>query len=96
MNTAGILISYISQSPIVIFSLSTCPFCVKVRDLLEHKGLEFKEFKVDGMGTEGKTVRDALRQEYNHRTLPALFLKGKFVGGCDATMALNAEGKLQV
>eukprot|EP00008_Paramoeba_atlantica_P015702 CAMPEP_0201478878 /NCGR_PEP_ID=MMETSP0151_2-20130828/3642_1 /ASSEMBLY_ACC=CAM_ASM_000257 /TAXON_ID=200890 /ORGANISM="Paramoeba atlantica, Strain 621/1 / CCAP 1560/9" /LENGTH=48 /DNA_ID= /DNA_START= /DNA_END= /DNA_ORIENTATION= len=48
------------------------------------------------MGEEGEGIRKELRERYQHDTVPAVFLKGEFVGGCDSTMQWDREGKLHL
>lgn len=74
-----------------IYTTAFCPYCVRARMLLEHKGIEFTEFKVDG--------DSQLRQQMTERanggyTVPQIFINQQHIGGCDDIMALEARGQL--
>lgn len=74
-----------------IYTTAFCPYCVRARMLLEHKGIEFTELKVDG--------DSQLRQQMTERanggyTVPQIFINQQHIGGCDDIMALEARGQL--
>jgi len=61
----------------LIWSKSSCPFCVKAKMLLEQKGIEYEE-RIIGSGW---TREQLLESVPNARTVPQIFLDGKLVGG---------------
>ena len=74
-----------------IYTTTFCPYCVRAKSLLEHKGTEFTEIKVDG--------DSQLRQQMTERanggyTVPQIFINQQHIGGCDDIMALEARGQL--
>lgn len=74
-----------------IYSGDRCPYCVRAKDLLKRKGVDFIEYKVD--------IDDARREEMlartgGKRTIPQIFIDGEHVGGCDDLHALDSQGKL--
>jgi glutaredoxin 3 len=75
---------------VVIYRTPTCGYCFRVHQLLESKGVTFKE--VDVAGDEGKRrwLFDVTRQ----RTVPQVFINGKPVGGFDELARLNRSGEL--
>ena len=68
-----------------------CPYCVRAKQLLERKGIEYKEVN---LSTEAPEVRVELMQRTKHRTVPQIFIKDQFIGGFDQLYALEREGKL--
>lgn len=58
--------------------------------LLEHKGVEFNEIKVDG---DLETRQKMTRLSGGH-TVPQIFIDEKPIGGCDDLFALERQGKL--
>ncbi len=40
-------------------------------------------------------VREGIKEFSNWPTIPQLYVKGEFVGGCDITMELHRKGQLQ-
>lgn len=75
----------------VLYTKPTCPFCVRAKDLLTQKGIEFEDHDISS--------NPALRAEISasvggYRTVPMIFLDGKFIGGCSELQALAGAGKL--
>jgi len=74
-----------------IYTWSTCPFCLRAKDLLAEKSVEFTEYKIDG----DEAARSKMAQRANgRRTLPQIFINGQHVGGCDDLYRLDYQGKL--
>ncbi|MFW1858372.1 glutaredoxin 3 [Acinetobacter defluvii] len=76
---------------VIVYSTVSCPYCVRAKQLLERKGIEFKEVN---LSNEAPEVRVELMQRTKHRTVPQIFIKDQFIGGFDQLYALEKEGKL--
>ena len=76
---------------VVVYSTTVCPYCIRAKQLLERKGIEYKEIN---LSNEAPEVRTELMQRTNHRTVPQIFIKDQFIGGFDQLYALEREGKL--
>lgn len=76
---------------VTVYSTNACPYCVRAKQLLERKGIEYKEVN---LSKEPAEVRMELMQKTNHRTVPQIFIKEQFIGGFDQLYALEREGKL--
>ncbi len=76
---------------VTVYSTNMCPYCVRAKQLLERKGIEYKEVN---LSKEPAEVRIELMQKTNHRTVPQIFIKEQFIGGFDQLYALEREGKL--
>ena len=76
---------------VTVYSTNMCPYCVRAKQLLERKGIEYKEVN---LSTEAPEVRVELMQRTNHRTVPQIFIGEQFIGGFDQLYALEREGKL--
>lgn len=76
---------------VTVYSTNMCPYCVRAKQLLERKGIEYKEVN---LSKEAPEVRLELMQKTNYRTVPQIFIKEKFIGGFDQLYALEREGKL--
>ncbi|XP_022751884.1 glutaredoxin-like [Durio zibethinus] len=83
----------VSANPVVVFSKTHCPFCVKVKQLLQQLGASFKAIELDNE-SDGVEIQAALAQWTGQRTVPNVFIGGKHIGGCDATTAMHKDGKL--
>ncbi len=76
---------------VTVYSTNMCTYCVRAKQLLERKGIEYKEVN---LSTEAPEVRVELMQRTKHRTVPQIFIKDQFIGGFDQLYALEREGKL--
>ena len=79
------------MAEVIIYSTTVCPYCVRAKQLLERKGVEYKEIN---LSKEDPQVRLDLMQRTNHRTVPEIFINEQFIGGFDQLYALEREGKL--
>ena len=79
------------SAQVVVYSTTVCPYCIRAKQLLERKGIEYKEINLNN---EAPEVRMELMQRTNHRTVPQIFIKDQFIGGFDQLYALEREGKL--
>ncbi|MEA5565659.1 MULTISPECIES: glutaredoxin 3 [unclassified Anabaena] len=74
-----------------IYTWMTCPFCIRAKNLLTQKGVEFTEYSIDG----DEAARAKMSERANgRRSLPQIFINDRHVGGCDDIHALEAKGKL--
>jgi glutaredoxin 3 len=74
-----------------IYTWSTCPFCIRAKELLSKKSAAFTEYCIDG--DEAARAKMAQRSQ-GRRSLPQVFINDRHVGGCDDLHALNAQGQL--
>eukprot|EP00051_Salpingoeca_urceolata_P005137 m.70640 g.70640 ORF g.70640 m.70640 type:complete len:87 (+) comp14082_c0_seq1:114-374(+) len=49
----------------------------------------------EGQSASGSDVQAAVAENWAHRTVPAVFVKGELLGGCDDTTAAAQSGKLE-
>ena len=61
----------------IVWSKDSCPYCVQAKMLLTQKGIEFEERKIG----DGWTKEQLLEVVPNARTVPQIFLDGKYIGG---------------
>ncbi len=74
-----------------IYTKAFCPYCWRAKQLLEEKGVEYREIPVD----YGGEARELMIQRAKGRTtVPQIFIKEHHVGGCDDLLALDRSGKL--
>jgi glutaredoxin 3 len=85
----------IQNSSVVVISKSWCPFSKDaIQFLSEQLGVHVKVLHVDQMKEGGKIFK-YLSGQYNHHTVPMIFVKGTFLGGCDEIKALHEKGVLE-
>lgn len=72
---------------VIIYTSATCPYCVRAKQLLKEKGLEYTEIRVDLDDTE----RDKMIALSGRRTVPQIFFDDQHIGGCDDLYAYFKE-----
>lgn len=74
---------------VTIYCWTYCPYCVKAKALLDHKGVVYEEKIIDN----DTAALKALESKTGSGTVPQIFVEGSFVGGCDDLFQLDHEGK---
>lgn len=90
MSLAGPLLT---ANKVVVFGWVRCPYCVKVKTLLDSITKDVSYFYVDKM-ENGEAIHGEIIKATGHETVPAVFINGSLVGGFSETDALHKEGKL--
>ena len=72
-------------------SMPQCGFSMQVAQILDHLGVDFKDINV----LEDMSVRDGIKAYSNWPTIPQLYVKGEFIGGCDIVREMFQAGELQ-
>ena len=88
--------SEIKANPVVLYMKGTpvfpqCGFSARVVQILSHVGVPFKGVNV----LEDAELREGIKAYTNWPTIPQLYVKGEFVGGCDITREMFQAGELQ-
>ena len=88
--------SYIESDDIVIFMKGTkdmpmCGFSSQTVNLMKSYGVPFTTINV----LEDEEVRQGVKSFSNWPTIPQLYIKGEFIGGCDICNELHARGELE-
>ena len=87
--------SEINSANIVLFMKGTpafpqCGFSGQVVQILSHIGAPFKGVNV----LEDPTVREGIKEFSSWPTIPQLYVKGEFLGGCDIVREMYETGEL--
>jgi glutaredoxin 3 len=81
----------VMAAKVEIYTWRTCPFCIRAKNLLARKGVNFTEYSIDG----DEAARSQMARRANgRRTLPQIFINDNHIGGCDDIYALDSQGKL--
>jgi monothiol glutaredoxin len=88
--------SEINANPVVLYMKGTpvfpqCGFSARVVQILSHVGVPFKGVNVLDDGE----LREGIKEYANWPTIPQLYVKGEFVGGCDIVIEMFQAGELQ-
>jgi glutaredoxin 3 len=87
--------SFLHQHAVAVIATSHCPFCRDVLDVLAKQlGVTVHVINVDKINKGGEIQRH-VADTYKHKTVPAVFCRGSFLGGCNDVKALRANGKLE-
>ena len=86
----------ITENPVVLFMKGTpqfpmCGFSGQVVQILDHIGVGYKGLNV----LESADLRNGIKTYSNWPTIPQLYVKGEFVGGCDIIREMFQAGELQ-
>lgn len=86
----------IKSCPVFLFMKGTpdfpqCGFSANVISILETTGIEYETFDV----LSDMEIRQGIKDFSNWPTIPQLYLKGEFVGGCDIVTEMYQSGELQ-
>lgn len=96
MNTQEKIKQQIASGKIVLYMKGTpqapqCGFSAKVTQLLSACGATFATFDV----LADPEIRQGVKEYANWPTVPQLYIKGEFIGGCDIITELFQKGELQ-
>ena len=67
-----------------------CGFSARVVGILTHLGVKFKGVDV----LQDPSIRQGIKDFANWPTIPQLYVKGEFVGGCDIVTEMYQSGEL--
>lgn len=86
----------ISKQDVVLFMKGTpqapqCGFSSQVSQLLAYLGVDFHSVNV----LEDDDIRNGIKQYSDWPTIPQLYIKGEFIGGCDIVREMFQSGELQ-
>ncbi len=87
--------SDITSNPVMLYMKGNamfpqCGFSARVVQILTHIGVPFQTANV----LEDPALRDGIKAFSNWPTIPQLYVKGEFVGGCDIVTEMYQSGEL--
>ena len=88
--------SELQSNDVVLFMKGTpdapmCGFSARVIQILDHLGAHYKGINV----LESGELRQSIKDYSNWPTIPQLYVKGEFVGGCDIVTEMFQSGELK-
>ena len=88
--------SEVKSNDVVLFMKGTpqfpmCGFSGQVVQILGYLGVPYKGVNV----LEDQQIREGIKSYSNWPTIPQLYVKGEFVGGCDIIREMFQAGELQ-
>lgn len=87
----------VKDNEVVLFMKGTadkpvCGFSSVVVQILHHLGVDFLDINV----LEDMEMRQGIKDFSDWPTIPQLYIRGEFIGGCDIVSELYKTGELQV
>lgn len=86
----------ISSNDVCLFMKGTpdspeCGFSMAVTNALKHLKINFKGINV----LEDENLRQGIKEFSDWPTIPQLYVKGEFIGGCDIVKEMFEKGELK-
>ena len=86
----------VAANDVVLFmkgnkGMPQCGFSSQVDQILNYLGVDYKDINV----LEDMGIREGIKSFSNWPTIPQLYIKGEFVGGCDIIREMFQAGELQ-
>jgi len=86
----------IDENQVVLFMKGSpmfpqCGFSAAVTNALSQLGVKFKGVDV----LQDDEIREGIKEFANWPTIPQLYVRGEFVGGCDIIREMYENGELQ-
>ena len=86
----------VKSNDVLVFMKGTptfpqCGFSGQVVQILDYLGVDYKGINV----LENADIRQGIKEYSNWPTIPQLYVKGEFVGGCDIIREMFQAGELQ-
>ena len=94
-ETSKLIQNEIDNSDIVLFMKGTpvmpqCGFSANIVGVLTHLGAKFKSINV----LEDNKIREGIKIFSDWPTIPQLYIRGEFIGGCDIVREMYENGEL--
>ncbi len=88
--------SEITTNPVMLYMKGNamfpqCGFSARVVQILTHLGVPFQTANV----LEDPALREGVKEYSQWPTVPQLYVKGEFVGGCDIVTEMYQSGELE-
>ena len=96
METNKIIKDLINDNDVCLFMKGTpespqCGFSMAVSNVLKHLNVKFKGINI----LEDELLRDGIKKFSDWPTIPQLYVKGEFIGGCDIVKEMFEKGELK-
>ena len=86
-NNKDSVVLYMKGNP----TFPQCGFSSTVVQILKHIGAKFQTYDV----LQDENLREGIKSFSNWPTIPQLYVKGEFVGGCDIIREMFESGELK-
>jgi len=92
------MLRFESSSSLAMYSFTTCPFCIKAKNILDSAGAKYKVLELNTL-PQGKAIQAELAKRTGRTSVPSIWIKGEYVGGCNdgglgGVATLQSQGRL--
>ncbi|KPM03060.1 glutaredoxin-2, mitochondrial-like protein [Sarcoptes scabiei] len=86
----------IASRKVVIFSKTTCPFCINAKKIFEEYQIDSNEIESIEIENDPdcSEIQSYLKSITGASTVPRVFINGQCIGGCNDTVRLHQQGTL--
>ena len=96
MSAQDTIKSQVDQNDVILYMKGTptfpqCGFSSVVSQILNYLQVDYESVNV----LEDMEIREGIKQFSNWPTIPQLYVKGEFVGGCDIIREMYETGELK-
>lgn len=97
MDIQNVIREQVTNNPVVLYMKGTpqfpmCGFSATAVQILKNLGVT-DLFSVNVL--ENEDIRNGIKEYANWPTIPQLYVKGEFVGGCDIMREMYENGELK-
>ncbi|MEE9193272.1 MAG: glutaredoxin 3 [Thermodesulfobacteriota bacterium] len=78
------------MNKVQIYTSNYCPYCIRAKQLLDSKGVEYNEVNLD----KNPEKKLETMQMLNWRTVPIILIGDELIGGYDQLVSLERSKKL--
>ena len=95
-QTKNLIQNHINENDVCLFMKGTpdapqCGFSMAVSNVLKHLNVNFKGINV----LEDQNLTQGIKDFSDWPTIPQLYVKGEFIGGCDIVKEMFENGELK-
>ena len=96
-QTKNLIQSHIDTNEVCLFMKGTtdapqCGFSMAVSNVLKHLKVNFNGINV----LDDEKLRQEIKEFSDWPTIPQLYVKGEFIGGCDIVKEMFEKGELKI
>ena len=79
------------MAAVTIYTKTWCPYCMAAKELLDSKGIAFKEIEISG---NSQLRAEMVAKAGGRSSVPQILIGERHLGGCDDLYALDRRGEL--
>lgn len=81
-----------TNTTVIVYTMSYCPYCERAKALLKQKGIAFKEIL---LGDDDEQAWEELEKRSGMKTMPQIFKRDQLIGGYRELSILDAHDGLK-